>query len=484
MSVSPTHLQALAALLKERVGLDLPSDGTTPLLLALQERLGPSPDAVAVERYIERLRAGSDELRRILPLVTVGKTSFFRDERQFSAFESLLPELAQRARVEGRPLSIWSAGCATGEEPYSIAMALSKQGLQREEVEVLATDVNSEAVARAMAGRFTPDRMADVPEPLRSLYFEVQGGEWVARPSLRNMVGALRVHNLHGPQIPLPAAGAWDVIFCRNVLIYFDLEAARAVLQRFFNGLRPGGWLLLGYSESLFRLFEEFELVQVGESFLYRKPEGLPLVKAEPATPEPTVRRRPNQPPPPPKPKAPAPPPVTAPPAPALAPLERATTLMDEGRFEEARVLLEEERDRRPEDLGIRLTLANLFVLLRRPEEAEACYVSTLEREPLLAEARLFYGMHLLDEGEYERAAQELTRATFLDPDLALAHFFLGRCKERQGDVVGARRSYRNALRSADRSAFPRPLVGYYPDLPKEPGPEVAQAAINALAAL
>src|SRR5690606_28174979 len=129
-------------------------------------------------------------------------------------------------------------------------------------------------------------------------------------------------------------------------------------------------------------------------------------------------------------------------------------------------------------------TLANLFVLLRMPSEAEACYESALSREPLLAEARLFFGMHLLNDSQIERAARELSRAVFLDPELAPAHFFLGRCREREGDLDGARRAYRNALRYAGKSSYPRPLVGYYPDLPQAPWPEVARAARHALEAL
>ena len=138
-----THLLvALAALLKERVGLHIRQDGHSAPKIALAARLdelrATVPDVAA---YLEVLRsaAGDEELRRLLPLVTVGKTSFFRDGRQFRALEALFPALLQRARGGGRPISIWSAGCATGEEPYSIAMTAAEAGADPEHVEILAT---------------------------------------------------------------------------------------------------------------------------------------------------------------------------------------------------------------------------------------------------------------------------------------------------------------------------------------------------------
>jgi chemotaxis protein methyltransferase CheR len=498
-------LVELAALLKERVGLHVRQDGTAALRIAVAARLeelaGKAPDAAA---YLRLLRSdqGDEELRRLLPLVTVGKTSFFRDERQFLALEALLPGLLARVRAGGRRVAIWSAGCATGEEPYSIAMTLAEAGFDAEQVELLATDVNPEAVAFAARGSYDGRRVRDVPSPLLERYFAPEGERFAVRPSLRRYVGAIRPHNLVSSVFPRPAdGGGFDVVFCRNVIIYFDTPTTQQVLTQLHAALGPGAYLFLGYSESLFRLFEGFELTEVAGAFLYRRPEI-------PVRPAPAGRPRAVPPSPPPvthldvRPPAAAaagggrPPPHRAdarvgppgPGSPPLAPqefLDGAVALFAEGRFGAARELLERLLERAGEDLAVRLTLANLYGILRQPDRARACYQAALRIEPLSAEAHLFYGIHLLQGGDADAAALELSRALFLDPDLTLAHYWLGRCREAQKDADRARRAYRNALEAYRRrpAGKRQAFLGYYPDIPED-GVAFARAAEYALAAL
>jgi chemotaxis protein methyltransferase CheR len=208
------------------------------------------PPPVPLAGYVAHLRqpAGEEELRKLLPLVTVGKTSFFRDERQFRALRALLPALLLRARAEGRPLAIWSAGCATGEEPWSIAVAAAEAGARPGELELLATDVNPEAVARSQAGAFPVERLRDVGPERRTRWFEVRQGAAEVAPALRPLLTGAATHNLVAGTYPRPAQGAWDVVFCRNVLIYFDTATTVAVLERLRGALAPGGWRFLGYS--------------------------------------------------------------------------------------------------------------------------------------------------------------------------------------------------------------------------------------------
>jgi chemotaxis protein methyltransferase CheR len=502
MTVTADHLLELAALLKERVGLHIRQDGLSALRIAVTARLEElreaAPDGAA---YLDTLRssAGDEELRRLLPLVTVGKTSFFRDERQFGALDVLLPSLVARARGGGRRIAIWSAGCATGEEPYSIAMSLAEAGAEPDHVELVATDVNPEAVARATRGTYDARRVRDIPEPLRARHFDRDGERYHVRAGLRRYIAAIRPHNLVSAVFPRPAEGGWDIIFCRNVIIYFDTPTTQGVLTQFHNALAPGGYLFLGYSESLFRLFEGFELTEVAGAFVYRRPDS-------------AVRITPPPKPKPPRPVVPvpsAPPAVhhvelpkdTRPPSPTPAPtltpsrpgaplapqeyLDGAVALFAEGRFGAARELLERLLEKGGEDLAVRLTLANLYGILRQGEKARECYVAALQLEPLSAEAHLFYAIHLLAGGEAEAAALELSRALFLDPDLALAHYYLGRCREAQRDVARARLAYRNALEAYKRrpDGKRQAFLGYYPDIPED-GSAFARAAEYALAAL
>ncbi len=499
MTAPPGDLVAgLAALLQERVGLQVRPEGQGALRLALLARFeDPSPPPVPMAGYLALLRspAGEEELRRLLPLVTVGKTHFFRDQRQFRALAELLPGLLAARRAERRPLSIWSAGCATGEEPYTVAMVAAEAGAEAGELELLATDVNPEAAAFAMAGRFPGRRTQDIPEALRGRYFEPEGTHQRVGPRLRGLLSGVRVHNLVSQPFPRPLAGAWDLIFCRNVIIYFDTPTAQAVLGRFLAGLAPGGWLFLGYSESLFRMFEGFELCEVGGAFLYRRPEAGPAAPAdpprEPRTPRALgqVRRYAPQAvrhaaPPPHRPsEPPAPPPRPAFSAQEI--LDAAVQLCAAGRFAEARSRLEAHLAQGGEELAVRLTLANLLGTLQEQEAADACYQAALWQEPLSAEAHLLHGVHLFGRGLQDRAAEELARGLFLDPDVAMAHYYLGRCREAQGDLLRARLCYKNAIDAYQRQPAGRshPFVGHYPDLPEDGAP-FARAAEYALAAL
>ncbi|HET6437607.1 MAG TPA: CheR family methyltransferase [Anaeromyxobacter sp.] len=503
--ITSDHVLELAAILKKRVGLNIRPDGYGALRIAVLARL-EDPDAPSTDpdAYLSLLSGptGDEELRRLLPLVTVGKTSFFRDERQFGALEALVPGLLLRARSGGRRLSIWSAGCATGEEPYSVAMTLAEAGAGPDEAEIVATDVNPEAVAFATRGVYEARRVRDVREPYLSRYFDREGERHVVRAALRRLIAAIRPHNLVSSIFPLPTeSGGWDVIFCRNVIIYFDTETTQRVLAQFHAALAPGGYLFLGYSESLFRLFEGFELTEVAGAFVYRRPESPAGVVPAPASDRPHLVPLPPAPPavrhlrlvPPERTQTPVPLPSelyppAPPPDPPLAPqeyLDAAVALFADGRFGAARELLERLLERGGEDLAVRLTLANLYGILRQGDHAHSCYQAALALEPLSAEAHLFFGIHLLSAGKAEQAAEELSRALFIDPDLALAHYYLGRCREAQRDVQRARLAYRNTLDAYERrpEGKRQAFLGYYPDIPED-GSAFARAAEYALAAL
>lgn len=469
-----SSLEALAALLLARAGLKITPSGYAGLRLALQARL-PSAGARDARDYLHRLEGerGEVELRALLPLVTVGKTEFFRDQRQHEAFERrVLPELLVSAARAGRPVRLWSAGCATGEEPYSLAMAAAAQGARPGAVELWATDLNPAAIATAQRGIYAPKRLAGLTERQLHRYFRPVDGHWRVADALRAMV-RFEAHNLAAPAWPQVAPRALDAIFCRNVLIYFDAGGIERVLARFHEALRPGGWLFLGYSESLLQEKLGFELVDLEGTFAYRRPVSR---KARP------------------RPEAPAAPPVEArrhrrgpsrtPPEPPLTPAERLRQVaraMEASDFPTALRLAKHLVDDFPDELAARLTLGNVHVLLGSLEEARGVFAAALVQEPLCVEARLFLGAAALGAGRVEQARLELTRALFLEPALPLGQYLLGQVHERLGDRPAARRAYRNALH-LERSP-PRPLLGHFPDLPSS-NRAVAEAARYRLASL
>ncbi|RKH03680.1 methyltransferase [Corallococcus sp. CA053C] len=285
LTVGNKVLQQLAALLLERAGLKITLDGYHSLRLALSTRM-PVLGLSDPDKYMQRLLGthGEEELRALLPLVTVGHTEFFRDAKQFRALEqSVLPELLARARREMRKVSIWSAGCATGEEPYSLALVMAELGALAVEVDLWATDLNLAAVEAARQGRFTSRRaMAIGAERLKRFFKPVDEG-YEASPILREYI-RFDGQNLAAPVFDKVAPASLDLILCRNVIIYFDLPTIRGLMDRFLAALRPGGLLFLGYSESLFKVYDRFEMIEVDGAFVYRRPLG-----ERPLTPPPRV---------------------------------------------------------------------------------------------------------------------------------------------------------------------------------------------------
>jgi chemotaxis protein methyltransferase CheR len=490
LSIGRYALEQLSALLLEKAGLRIPPDGYHGLRLALKERM-PALGISDADDYVRRLRdgQGEHELRSLLPLITVTHTEFFRDARQFRALERrVLPEMLSRVRRHGQKASIWSAGCATGEEPYSVAMLLIELGALKSEVDVWATDLNLSAIESAKSGRYSPRRMAQVhPERVRRFFRPVEDGHeltgevrgWVQFEGL----------NLAAPVFSRVQPSSFDVILCRNVIIYFDPSTIRGLMDRFAAALRPGGFLVLGYSESLFRVYDRFEMVEVEGAFLYRRPHP------QPVNGQPQPARAPAKPVPPPSSSrspvaVPAPPVARAQRAPTPAPsahrppterVAEAARLMHLGRFEDALHALTSGSADAPDEINVQLTLGNLHSLLGRAQDAERLFEEVTQREPLCVEARVYSAMAAMQVNQYARARAELNKALFLEPALAVAHYLYALVSERLGDRAGARRAYRNAI---SQLRFPqRPLAGFYPDVPESPE-LISRAARYALAAL
>ena len=440
------------------------------------------------------------------------KTDFFRDEKQFAAMSRvIIPERLHMARSAGRRLNLWSAACATGEEPYSLGMVCAEVGAQLPEVHLVASDVNTEAIFEAARGVYSFRKLKPV-SPQRVHRFFVAEGIDAARvsQSLREMV-RFEARNLADPGLPA-APGPFDLILCRNVLIYFDPATLVRVLERLFNALAPGGYLALGYSESLFRIFDWFELVELEGSFFYRRPQeprssaskrpSTPLMLARIPAPTPVRPRVPTGIMPvvtpsasgtypavkPSAPAAPAPRPKPAEAAILMPPeaphrLSRAVELIENGKFFEALDLLRALTMGEPEGVVGWITMGNLLTLMRRFPEAYQAYEQALSVEPLSAEARLFMGVALTEGGRWEDANRELSRALFLDSSLALGHYYMGLSAEAGGLKDLARRSFRNCLTLCQGGSTARPFLAHYPDLPRDPE-VLGRAAQYALGAL
>jgi chemotaxis protein methyltransferase CheR len=215
-------------------------------------------------------RAGA-ELEEAIEALTLNETYFFREDYQLRSFrEEILPDIAHRAQSR-RSLSLWSAGCSTGEEVYTIAMLVLESGLfSGWDVRVFGNDISRRVLQHARRGVYGKSAFRVTPDHYRLKYFE-EGPEGA---SVRDEVRALchfgHLNLLDEDRIPL--IGRVDAIFCRNVLIYFDTPTRHGVINRFYERLQPGGSLLLGHSESLINLSTQFEIVHLREDLVYRRP--------------------------------------------------------------------------------------------------------------------------------------------------------------------------------------------------------------------
>ncbi len=208
---------------------------------------------------------GEDEKVDLVNAITTNLTSFFREPHHFEALaKTVLPSLAA---APSRRLRIWSAACSSGEEPYSIAMVVQKTiaDVQHWDARILATDIDTEMIATSRSGLYELAKTVAIPRELaRGQITKVDANIVEMSPRLKELI-RFRPLNLLGPW---PFRGLFDVIFCRNVVIYFDKDTQRRLFDRFADALVPGGWLFVGHSESLFRVSDRFE--HLGRT-IYRK---------------------------------------------------------------------------------------------------------------------------------------------------------------------------------------------------------------------
>ncbi len=217
----------------------------------------------------------SEELRELINLVTVNETYFFRETPQMVLLrERLLMDIKERNSAQ-RTLRIWSAACSTGAEPYSLAIILRESGLFDAEdwnIELYGTDINSETIQAARLGRYTANAFRGVDAAMRQKYFtEKEAGVWELNPDIRRMV-RFSLLNLHNPaQVKLMRR--MDLVLCRNVLIYFDAEGKKLVSEFLYNALNPGGYLMIGQTESLFKVTTMYNMVPMDHVLLYQRPD-------------------------------------------------------------------------------------------------------------------------------------------------------------------------------------------------------------------
>lgn len=369
--------------------------------------------------FLNYLRNHPTEVERIVARLTVGETYFFRDRNQFKALEEVVfPDFV--ARMGRRTPKVWSAGCSIGAEPYSLAcLAWSQCGRALHPLSILATDIDLEALEVARRRRFSEWALRDVSTAERELYFDFDAnGGWILQPRLAQGV-CFEHHNLVTDPIP-PKGELYDLIICRNVLIYFERNCVQDLLHRFYEALLPGGWLIVGYSEPNMEMFRQFEVVRRPGTIFYRRPAAptqhpVTLTIPKSKTPKPNrpyanavaTNSRPSQ-------------------VPNLGQLK---ALADSGKWLEVRELSEQ----------------------------------LLYQDPLCARAHFYRALVQEQLGGFDASDNSFRQALYLDRKDPLIHYHRGLSQLRQGAQGDATRSFQTVVRLLESWDPSAPLEGVLP---------------------
>lgn len=273
--LQPEEFRMLRDLLAQRTGLSFSVDARASVERRLRERLAVVGVATFGE-YYQHLRynpRASAEWDEAVELLTTNETYFFREDYQLRSFATeVLPMLHDQAR-QRRRLSLWSAGCSTGEEAYTVAMLVLQSGLfEGWEVRVFGSDISKRCIATARRAVYGPSSFRSTPAESKRAFFVEHPDGFHVLDRVRALCHFGSMNLLDEERARL--LGRMDAVFCRNVLIYFDTHARKRAIDLFHDRLHQGGVLLLGHSESLLNVTTAFELLHLREDLVYRKPQG------------------------------------------------------------------------------------------------------------------------------------------------------------------------------------------------------------------
>ncbi|MEX2182613.1 MAG: CheR family methyltransferase [Gemmatimonadaceae bacterium] len=416
------------------------------------------------EVYLDRLSNEPALLDDLVADITVGETYFFREPQQLAVFRnSVLPALVSE-RATGEPLRVWSAGCASGEEPYTLAIILHEQQLAQP-AHIIGTDLSRAALAQARRARYTRWSLRGVSSEVTKTYFKQAGDRFILAPKIREAVD-FRYLNLAEDSYPSLPTGIWgmNLILCRNVLIYFDAETVARVARRLLDALSDDGWLLLGASDPVLSDLVPCDVVVTEAGLAYRRrgrravrlgagPASRSAAISTPALPAfPEVERFEPQSSPPLAPPFPEAAPEAAPPAVAVAlaaadGVAEALVAYAARDYVRAAELAGGLVQRGNADPALQVVLVRALANRGELDAAGRACAAALDVQRTSAELTYLHAVLLSEAGRYSDAAVAARRALYLDGGFVAAHLALGGALARLGEIDGAKRAYRNAER-------------------------------------
>lgn len=478
-SPSTDEVARFRALILDRFGLEYAANRFDFLADLLEQRWSVS--GLDGEIYLQQLsRQGAAELGELARRLTVNETFFFRNQSHFAALtERVMPALVARCEA-ARELNIFSAGCASGEEPYSLAVAAREAipNIDAWRVEIVGADLSPEMITRAKRGLYSQWSLRATPEALKSRYFTPEDKAFVLSPAVVNMVRFYE-HNLltADPRIWRPAT--YHLVLCRNVLMYLAPNRAREIVDRIAECLVPGGYLFLGHAETLRGVTQAFQLCQSHETFYYQKRGDAPHASSTTRSKQPyfsaesttiavegatswidAIRRsslRIEQ--------------LGEPSGGASSAqgpkgstssawdLNLVLQAMRHERYSDAQALLAALPEEAHDDPDALLLRAVLLINSGSVGEANATCSQLLARDALNAGAHYVLALCCEHAGDQPGAIKHDQAAIYLDPNFAMPHLHLGLMSRRAGDLQSARRALELAIALLAREDAARVLL-------------------------
>lgn len=430
-------------------------------------------------KFLKYNPRGEEEFKELLNLITIGETYFFRDAKHFNILRKyILAEIAKEKQAQGnRAIKIWSAGCSTGEEPYSIAITLVEtlQPISMWDIEILASDVSTRALNIAQEGVYSKWSLRSTNRSYIEKYFIHDNKKFILKDEIKKMVN-FEYFNLIKEPFPLSKMGDyWDIIFCKNVTIYFKPESTKRVISNFYKSLQKGGYLFIGASESLYHISNEFKLVEIDGNFIYQKPVDdavkkpveEPKVVLEKITPPIRLHKKPKkddelkkeieeikqkvQ---------------TPSKEEKIAELyKKAQYYFEAGMFEKALFELMKIIEFTEEHAETFLMLADIYANKEQFDDAERECRRALQLNSLLSPAHFLLGIILNKKGKTQEAIDEFKKTIYLDPNLPLAHLNLANIYYENKEYQKAAAQYRATINILTKS----------PDIPVKIGGEFSK---------
>ncbi len=426
MKILPSELlQSLNSVLNQRFGLNYPAERWRELqknLMAAANEAGLPEDPDFLLQALEKNILSQDDTDIFIRYFTVGETYFFREKPALEAFRNnILPAIIHERKGKDQSIRIWSAGCCTGEEPYSIALLMktSMPDIQDWNISILGTDLNRKFLEKAISGKYSKWSFRETPPEFLPIYFKRSDRDYQISEEIQKMV-KFDYLNLVSDIFPSPSSPYHniDILFCRNVLMYFAPEQAIRIGQKFFHTIAEGGWLITSPVEVSNLYFEPFKQVNFQDAIVYQKiSEKKPnLQLTTSASPQfstshtPSVRDR-----------------------------KKNRVLQ---KSEHPQPLKPTEQKTPPSPLETAKSFANHGKL----KEARLCLEPLIDTEPMNTKALYFYAHMLMESDELQLAENMLKRLIYLEPDHIMAHYQMGNLARLKNQQKMAVRHFRNVI--------------------------------------